>query len=815
MKISLRWLNDFVDVTEFLTAPQPLADRLTAAGLEVEEITNRAKDYENVVVGLILEKDRHPNADKLSLCKVTTGQGVVHQIVCGAQNHKANDKVIVALPGAVLPGNFAIKQSVIRGVDSGGMLCSLKELGLAQESNGIEILPEEAPIGESFAKYQGLDDVTVELKVTPNRSDCLSHYGLAREIAALLERPLKVVKPEWKPASDVSVKVDLQVKESRLCPRYCGRAVQNVKVGPSPTWLKKRLESVGMKSINNIVDVTNYVMMELGQPMHAFDAASLAGSVIRVDKAKAGEKFTTLDGTQITLTGEELMIADAEKALAMAGVIGGQNSGVTDATTNIFLESAFFLPATVRKSLRAHGITTDSGYRFSRGVDPNGALVALDRATELILQVAGGQADSKCWDIFPEPSVTAPITISAAMVSDRLGYTATEENLQNYLLRLGCKVEKKDDRLEVQAPSYRFDLETEMDLVEEYARIHGYEHIPESLPSKTVVPSVHDREYESNLQISQILRGQGYSQAMNFAFVSEAQEKQFVGNFQNLNAAGLNWSEQRIRLMNPLSEDLNVMRGTLSYGLYKNIVTNFHQGNHQGRLFEYGGVFHWKGSYQQTPRLALAAWGQLQSMWDSSGSSELAKAPVVFELKSAIESLLKVWKIQSYEWITPQNRGEVPSFLHRGQYAWLKVEGRVIGFIGTLHPTLVADQKLRVDVALAELDAEVFVKSGSRGFKFQSLSKFQAVERDLSLVMSKQVASAAILKEIKKVAGPLLVSVQVVDMYQGDKLPVGQKSLTVRLHYQSQEATLQDAVIQEQQQKVLAALEKQFSASLR
>ena len=366
MKISLKWLNDYVDVTEFFQKPEELAEALTRAGLEVEDIVNRAKDFNHVVVGHILEKDKHPNADKLSLCRVSTGD-VVHQIVCGAQNHKAGDRVIVALPGAVLPGNFAIKKSAVRGVDSAGMLCSLKELGLAKESDGIAILPADAPVGKPYAEYGGYDDINFELKVTPNRADCLSHFGLAREVACLFGKELKAPKAEPKlSAQSTKSAIKLEVKAFDLCPRYTGRYLKGVKVGPSPEWLKHRLESVGLNSINNIVDATNYVMMELGQPLHAFDANFIGGKTIIVDRAKAGEAFITLDGSEIKLTGEELTIRDDKHPVCLAGVVGGKNSGVSDGTTEVFLESAYFVPMSARKTSRTHGIDTDSAYRLDR-----------------------------------------------------------------------------------------------------------------------------------------------------------------------------------------------------------------------------------------------------------------------------------------------------------------------------------------------------------------------------------------------------------------------------------------------------------------
>lgn len=817
MKISLKWLSDFVDIEDYFSKPEGLAELLTKAGLEVEEISQRAKDFQSVVTGLILEKDKHPNADKLSLCRVTTGDGVVHQIVCGAQNHKQNDKVIVALPGAVLPGDFAIKKAVVRGVESGGMLCSLKELGLAKESNGIEILPVDAPIGKSFAEYMGYDDVTFELKVTPNRADCLSHYGLAREVACLLGRPLKKLNPVYK-ISEGSTRelMGLDVR-SELCPRYVGRSLRGVKVGPSPEWLKKRLEAVGMNSINNVVDVTNYVMVELGQPLHAFDARELLGKKVIVEMARSGEKFTTLDGTEITLTGEELMIKDTERSVAMAGVVGGKNSGVQaegpSPTTDLFLEAAYFLPMAVRKASRLHGINTDSGYRFSRGVDPENTLRALDRAAELLLQVAGGEALGDHHDYYPAPIKKQKVDVSVQTVSDRLGYVADAAKLEDYLQRLGCAVEKKSEGVfSVLPPAYRFDLEVEMDMVEEYARLHGYEFIPETLPKQSLMPTAHDAGYLAGRRVSELLRAVGYSQALNMAFAGSEAQTQFLGNLAPLKTAGLLTSGTPVRVLNPLGADQNIMRQSLVLGLFQNVHHNFHQGQERGRLFELGKVFQLKedGSFYETTRLGLAAWGQAQNLWSKDQST-----PLVFEVKAAVEKLLAQLHITSFQWVTPADRGETPDFIHRGQFAQLQVEGKMVGFIGTLHPVLKDEEKIRVPVALAEIDAEVLLKAQPRAFKVESFSRFPRMERDLALLMPKALKVAEVVREIKKTAGPLLQEVSVFDQYEGDKLPAGKKSVAFRMSYQDKAATLQDQVVNDSMSNVLGSLKQKLGVEVR
>ncbi|MFS4460222.1 phenylalanine--tRNA ligase subunit beta [Bdellovibrio sp. HCB2-146] len=813
MKISLKWLQEYVDVKEFFTKPEDLAEILTRAGLEVEEITNRAKDFNHVVIGKILEKDKHPNADKLSLCRVSTGEGLVHQIVCGAQNHKAGDVVIVALPGAVLPGNFAIKKSAVRGVDSAGMLCSLKELGLAKESEGIAILPPDAPIGKAYAEYGGYDDITFELKVTPNRADCLSHFGLAREVGCLLSKEVKAPKAEPVTVSkSTKSEIALEVRTPDMCPRYTGRFIKGVKVGPSPAWLKQRLEALGMNSINNVVDVTNFVMLELGQPLHAFDAGFIGGKKIIVDRAVAGEKFITLDGTEKTLTGIELTIRDASHPVCLAGVVGGKNSGVSEATKDIFLESAYFMPMAVRKSARAHGIETDSAYRFSRGVDPDGALRGLNRATALILEVAGGEAYSDHHDFYPNPVKKSPVTLSVQTVSDRLGYEAEEHKFVDFMKRLGCHVEKSGTAYKVLPPTFRFDIEQDMDLVEEYARLNGYDHIPESLPVFAKMPTFQDKTFMLNRATSELLRAEGYSQAVNFAFVGSKAERAFLGSLETLKAAGLVASEKAIHVMNPLNEEMDVMRSSLSFGLFRNLNSNFHAGNMQGKLFETGSTFAVKedGSYSESTHLGLAIWGRTQNLWNKS-----LDYPVVYEAKAAVEALLKVLNISSYTWVTPANKAEVPAFLHLGQYAQLLVEGKKVGFIGTVHPVLLEEAKIRVPAALAELDLDLLYKTQPRPYRIQSISKFPIVERDFAFVMPKTLKVGDVLKDIRKAAGALLLNVDVFDLYEGDKMEAGKKSVALRLWLQDKNATLQEAQISEVTTKVLESLKKNFDLSVR
>lgn len=811
MKISLKWLNDYVDVSDYFTKPQELGDLLTNAGLEVEYIQDMSKQFESVVIGCIMEKAQHPDADKLSVCQVSTGQGIVHQIVCGAKNHKADDFVVVALPGASLPNGMEIKQAKLRGVESSGMLCSEKELGLSEESSGIMILQKDVTVGQKFSDYAQLDDVVFELKVTPNRADCLSHFGLARELSCLLDRALKHPQKDI-PLSDKSTmdEVGLNVKADDLCPRYAGRFVAGVKVGPSPSWLRRRLENVGINSINNVVDVTNYVMLELGQPLHAFDVAQIQGRKIIVDMAKKKEKFTTLDGTDIELEGNELMIRDGERPVALAGVVGGKNSGVSESTSDVFIESAYFVPATVRKTSRKFGIETDSGYRFSRGVDPEGTVQALDRATELMLEVAGGTAYSGHYDNYPNPVRHNPISISLETINERLGYEIEDKTFKNWMQRLGCEITESGELYKVTPPPYRWDLTMDVDLIEEVARLQGYDHIPETLPPMVSEPTSDDFSYLGLEKVNDLCAEQGFRQAVNYSFVSSKGQSEFLGESQSLGEVGLNLASEPVGILNPLNEDLDVMRTALLPGLFENLMHNYRHGNEDGRLFETGPTFSKStNSYVQEGRLAFMAWGKSQNLWTMSEGT-----PIVFELKTAIENILRGLNITSWRWDSWET-DKVPSFFHPAQVAKLWVEGKHLGAIGTLHPKLKQKNKLRTDVAMAELNLDRLLQGQPRIRRVEKVSKFPMVQRDLAFVLKKDQKAGDVAQALAEEAKDVIQSVDVFDVYEGENLPAGQKSVAFRLTYQDQKGTMSEEALADLQNQLIKSVSEKFSASVR
>jgi phenylalanyl-tRNA synthetase beta chain len=812
MKISLKWLNDHIDIEDYYSKADELAQLLTNAGLEVDAIENPAQAFTHVVTGKIEKLDRHPNADRLTVCQVDVGTGSLQQIVCGAKNHKTGDKVVVTLPGAVLPGNFEIKKSKIRDVESNGMLASEVELGLAKESPGIMILPADAPIGKPFAEYYGLDDVLLEINVTPNRADCLSHLGLAREISCLLDRKLKAQKNTAKSSAAVNTQktVDLKLNAPELCSRYSGRVVKGVKVGPSPDWLKRRLESIGLKSINNVVDVTNFIQFDLGQPLHAFDIASLKGSKIIVDKATPGEKFKTLDGTDLTLAGDELTIRDGERAVCIAGAIGGINSGVTDKTQDVFVESAHFAMDSVRRSARRHGLQTDSAYRFSRGTDPSGVVDALERAVGLIQQVAGGEIAKDHWDLKAKVPAKKAVAVDAEYVEQRLGYEVKAKDLEKWLKRLGGDVDSAGSgKFKVIPPSFRMDLETPEDFVEEYGRLNGYDHIPDTLPPMNYAPLAQDKNFVFEQRVAELSRNAGMAQTVNYGFIGSKFMAETLGPVDGYKTAGLEMDSQPIRLKNPLSEDLDVMRVSLVPGLLRNLLHNYRHGQGVGRLFEVGYTFK-RGpeGYVQEPRLAIVAWGENEGLWLKNDKPQRT----LFDIKARLMQIFEKLLIPSVQW---KDWAQPPKLLHPAQSATIFVEGRNIGYLASVHPQWLSGNKIRVPVVVAELDLKALGRGQPRTVKFKPVSKFPSVERDLAFVMPKSARAQDVASEIKKAAGTKLQSIDVFDVFEGGNLPADHLSVAYRMIFQDQEGTLTEEQLTALQAQIVSHVEKKLAIKVR
>ncbi len=849
MKISLNWLNDFIDVTDYMDAPEKLADKLTAAGLEVEGVEKRGH-FDHLKVGKILELKKHPDADKLTVCQVDVGDGEIRQIVCGATNHKQGDVVCAALPGCILPGDFKIKKSKIRGQESGGMLCSESELGLADTSEGIKILPANAPLGEDVSSYLGLRDSILEISVTPNRADCLSHWGLAREVSALLGRPLKELSPKVAD-NKTSIVIETEVKNTEACPRFTGRMLKKVKVAESPAWLKQRLSSCGMNSINNVVDITNYVMLELGQPMHAYDARFIEGQKILVENSHAGEVFTSFDGSEYVLTGEELCIRDAKKVIGLAGVVGSKDSGIQDTTTEVFLECAYFMPSSVRKTSRRFGIETDAGYRFSRGTDVDMVHMASLRATELFVEIAGAEVVSELSDVYPRPVTVKDIDVKVSDITERLGFEAEPQKFETWLKRLFCKFKKQGDTYTVTPPSFRYDFFCKEDLVEEYGRLEGYDQIPEILPQLDVFPTAQDPQYIQNKVMSDILVELGLNQAYNYNFSSSIEEAKLVGSIDawlnpdmqaspiksvvvklqedgtavsanplaNFNLNELHDGESspllqlnsKIKVKNPLNENLDAMRSALAPQLFANALHNWKYGREYGQLFEVGSIFYktTEGQYTEEGRVAAIAWGHQEQYW-SKPPQQATSSLTVFGLRTTLESVFKKLGITSYKFQNiEQAHGSTP-FFHPKQWARVIVEGKTVGIIGSVHPALLEEHKVRVPMAYFEIDPKLLFRGYPRYSKVKPLVYFPIVKRDMTFELEEVVSYDDLVQTLSKAVGKKLIRTELKDIYKGERLGQGRHAITVSLSLQDENKSIEDAELDKIQSSVFKAVETKF-----
>lgn len=812
MRISLRILESFgLDLQEYKTSPQKLATLLTDAGLEVEEIIDQGALYSHVVIGEILERNKHPNADQLTLCLVNTGDKN-RRIVCGAKNHKAGDKVVVALPGAVLPGNFAIKVSKIRGEESEGMLCSEKELGLKAESEGILILPTDAPLGDSFAKYFKKDDILLELKVTPNRADCLSHFGLAREISALTGKSYKAnIGPVNEGRESTKKLIKVNVEDSERAIRYSGRLVKNIKVQASPLWLKEQLESLGLRSINNVVDITNYILMVYGQPLHAFDFTKLKGAAIIVRAARSGEKLLTLDGRDLELKGQELVIADAQNPVALAGIMGGLESGVTETSTDVFIEAAVFNAATVRRTSKLHGISSDSSYRFARGVDPEGVISALSKCCQMLEELCGGSICSDFYDIYPRPASRVRIEMDLKFISSRLGINIEATEAKRILERLGCVVSGGGDKLLVNPPTYRVDLRLAEDLGEEILRFKGFSSIPETIPVTQSAPTSHNKEFILEQKLAEFFSGLGMSQAVNWSLQSPEFETQVLGNPQ-----GSEWGPGPIKIQNPLNLDLASLRRMIFPSLLKNVSHNYSHGVKSGTLFEVAPVFYKREKqdiqnqirpFDEESHLALCLWGVPRSTWQHT-----EKRQPYFRLKAYLEAFVESWAYKSAQYLPFKT---TPEFLHPGQSAQVQIEGKIVGFLGVVHPIL--SEKLKVDapVVIAELNLAPLLTSQPKSIKSKDAPKYPAVERDVALIVPNSVFASQVKSELVKAGGALLESCDLFDLYEGKNLPADTRSMAYRLTYRDPDKTWVEEEVNALHQKVVEQICKKLGLSVR
>ena len=794
MKFSKSWLDEWLQVK---IGAEQLAEQITMAGLEVDSVEPVAGVFNNVVVGEVVECAQHPDADKLRVTKVNVGESELLDIVCGAPNCRQGLKVAVAKIGAVLPGDFEIKKAKLRGQPSHGMLCSYSELGIPVEANGIIELPLDAPVGCNLRDYLQLDDVAIEVDLTPNRADCLSIAGLAREVGVL--NRCDVVAPEIEAVEpQCQESFPIRVYASQACPRYLARIVKGIKLdAQTPLWMQEKLRRCGIRSIDPVVDVTNYVLLELGQPMHAFDLDKLSGSV-QVRMASEGEKLVLLDGNEASLRADTLVIADDNGPLALAGIFGGQDSGVSSTTTNIMLEAAFFSPLAIKGRARSYGLATDSSHRFERGVDPYIQRQAMERATALLLAISGGVAGPIVELVSDE---MLPAAQSICLRRERLtrvvGIEFDETSVTEILTRLGLSVVAVTDGWQVTAPSWRFDIAIEEDLIEEVARIYGYNNIPNLPP---VAHLCMNEQLERDLPLKRVrnlLVDRGYQEAITYSFVEPK-------------AMSLLFPEcDPLILPYPISAEMSAMRVSLWPGLIDAVVYNQNRQQGRVRLFECGLRFIKDATAENGIRQEALISGVISGSVADEHWSIPSRGVDFFDMKGDLEALLELTGQQdSFTFKRAEH-----SALHPGQSAQIIRDDRVIGWIGVIHPNLEKKLGLKSKVVLFELEQNPLLKA--RIPAAGEISRFPANRRDLALVVDEHVAAADVLSVVKKIGGNQLVGINLFDIYQGQGIPEGKKSLAISLVLQDNARTLEEKEISETISVVVEGLRNEFNASLR
>ena len=793
MLISLDWLKQYVDIKEDL---KELDNALTMIGQEVEAIDIQGKDLDNVVIGHIVEYNRHPNSDKLTLVKVDVGNDEILQIVCGAPNHKLGDKVVVAKIGAVLPGDFKIKKSKIRDVESFGMLCSQVELGIGEDGDGIIILPEDAPIGEEYRKYLGLDDVVFELEITPNRPDCLSHIGIAREIAAYYGRKVKYPSVTYTEAIDATTTVaKVTIEDKERCKRYMGRVIRNITVGESPEWLKKRIRAMGLKPINNIVDITNFVMFEYNQPMHAFDLDKVANGSITVRAAREGEKIVTLDGVERELNGE-LVIADDEKVTAIAGIIGGIGTEITSETKNVFLEVAYFTPENIRKTGRKLGIITDSSYRNERGTDIEGIPDACERAMALIAEIAGGEILDGAIDRYVEKPKKFEIPLSLTKLNKFIGKELSPEIVGKILSNLGLGIKTlSQDTLVITPPTYRGDLTRTADIYEEVIRMYGFENIEAIMPIENIQAGKKAPNIDLIDNTKEILREIGLQEVINYSFIPK--------NVLDI----LNIKDKVIEIKNPLSEDMSILRPTLMWSLLANIRDNINRNQFDLRLCEVSRVFTPAEELaDEDLRICIGLSGRPErSLWNPK-----PEAYDFYTIKGYVEKLMEYLGISRYKLERSSN-----SNFHPGRSAEIKIGNDTIGVFGEIHPDVQEKMEIKRErVYIAEIDLTKCTKYMKGHNKYERIVKYPEVTRDLAIVLSKDVLVGNMVENLKRVS-PIIEKINIFDVYEGDKIEANKKSVALSIVLRNKEKTLDEKEITTAIDKILTTISKEYKGEIR
>ena len=805
MKAPLSWLREYVAVD---LPVEELAERLALTGTEVERVETVGVPageaaLQRFVVGKVLTCEPHPDSDHLSVCVVDTAEAQARTIVCGAPNVAAGQTVPVALPGAVMPNGMVIKDAKLRGVKSSGMICSEEELGLAPKSEGILVLPDEWVVGDLVADYLPISEAVLEVEVTPNRPDCLSIRGLAREIAVITDADFEEDLDQDVPWGErpIHEDVSIEVWDPDLCPRYAARVVRGVKVAPSPTWLKAKITHAGMRPVNNVVDVTNYVMWALGEPMHAFDLSTIRGKKVIARRARAGEPITTLDGVDRVLTADMLVIADEERASVIAGLMGSLDSEVTDDTTDLLLEAATFNGASLMRTSGTLGLRSEASTRFEKGLDPNLCIPALDMACRMIVEICGGQVSVGTIDVKSGGVEPWQVKFRPARAHAVLGEEVPASEIESILGRLGCNVvDCGEDDLCVDIPTFRRDLEREIDLIEEVARIHGLDHLPSTLPGRPEGRGGLTPDQARLRRVEDVLQGAGLSQVITYSFTEP-------GTGDKLRLAADDARRKVVTILNPLSSDQSAMRTSLLPGLLSAAARNVSMREDRVHVFEVGKTYH--PGADALPKEVRRAGMLLLGAWAEHAWAQVDLPTDFYLVKGLLERLLRSLGLEAD--YAPADE----PFLHPGKSARLQCGGVVLGWVGEVHPLVLQAFDLPAGAVAAEVDLDQMLALVPGTPLFEDLLTYPALEQDLALVVDRALPAAAVIRAVSEAGGPLLRSVRIFDLYEGSQLPEGKKSLALRLTFRSGERTLSEAEVNESRVAMLVGLKAGIGAELR
>ena len=810
MQVSIKWLKDYIDFTE---TPEQLADKLTMAGIPVENVVDPGEGLEKVVTGRIEKLEPHQNSDHLQICTMNVGLAENIIIVTGAQNVAEGQVVPVAMVGAHLPNGMKISKGKLRGVASNGMLCSAQELKLdleklpEEQKTGIFILPSDTPVGIPAKDVLGLNDVVLEFELTANRADCFSVFGLVREIAAITGN--KPHFPEIKVNEDDNTKLNdifsVEIADPDLCSRFSTRMLKNVKIGPSPEWMQQRLEGAGIRSINNVVDVTNFVMIELGHPMHAYDYDKITGKKLIARRAIESEELHTLDDTSRKAKGEMLVIADSEKAAGLAGIMGGFETEITDTTTTVVLESADFYGPCIRRTARACGLSSEASGRFERGVDSETTIKALDRAAQLLQEMGACTVCEGIVDVYPNPKQANYVTFTPEQINNHLGTNIAKDVMLNIITSVGFDVTKdENDEITVKVPSWRNDVTCMADISEEIARLHGFDKIKSTLPNGVSMQGTQSAKQTFIDKVKASLSSQGLYETISFALTNEE-------TFNKLNIPQDSPLRKAVPIMNPLSDEYPLVRTTLLSSIFDNLARNLARKNDDVALFEVGSVFFPKAlPVTELPDEVVKIAGAITGRRNAQGWNQTNDMVDFYDAKGIIEELLANLRVTRYTVEAGTHYA-----MHPGKTALFKKGRDVIATVGEVHPAVLSAYGITKPVYIFELDATTVMKYMAKDLKYKALPKYPATSRDLAMLVDVDVNAADIEKAMTKAAGQNLTQITLFDVYTGKQVEEGKKSLAFSLTFQSNDKTLTDAEIDPAIEKIVAKLQKDFNANLR